>query len=159
MVSQHLRLVCRRLCVDLVVEIVCRSHDEVCRSLSSVGFIGIRLRFENLHRGGECRERIKNWDDRVFKLIEKGSVDRHTQEKVSVDCRSTDMHERRKHMLAINRNVDLPNSLRFNRELGNGSQSTGPTLSLKESWGPTRSTRRSTAHLMQSTDSRIWAAF
>ena len=74
-------------CVDFTkiakVEIVCRFHQDrvsispgALKTRSYVDFARSSLEFssdlENFHRGGECRERVKNMDSRVFfKLYER----------------------------------------------------------------------------------------
>jgi len=78
MVSQHPRLVS-------LAEIVCQSRDgdrvliSKRRSCVDLGAVLDSLVFnsdlKNLHQGGECREGIKNRDDRVFKLIDRFPID------------------------------------------------------------------------------------
>ena len=108
----------RRSCVDLAAEIICRSRT----ALDSLVFSSD---LKNLHWGGECRERIKNRDDRVFKLINRGSVDlavdRHKQELKLVN-RSVDWCCTREENLVGGRPCSRPTQLsEINRVLGLGS--------------------------------------
>ena len=106
-----------RLCVDFTriaqAEIVCQFYrDCVSISLESlklrscvdlprlcVDFFRSSLEFgsnlKNLHQGGECRKRIKNKKNSIFKLYFRSLVnqvvDRHIQELIRLTNRSTEL--------------------------------------------------------------------